>query len=96
MKTKKTLVLAAIIVLMAVVLAGGCKQKMEKPAAPEPNKVAAAEVEQTTCPVMAGKVDKNVFTVYQGKKVYFCCTMCKAQFEKDPQKYIAKLPQFAK
>jgi YHS domain-containing protein/outer membrane murein-binding lipoprotein Lpp len=58
---------------------------------------AAAEVEQTTCPILEGnKINKNVFVEYKGKKVYFCCADCKAVFEKDPEKYIAKLPQFAK
>jgi YHS domain-containing protein len=58
---------------------------------------AAAGIEQTTCPVMDGnKIDKNVFVEYKGKKVYFCCADCKAKFEADPEKYIAKLPQFAK
>jgi YHS domain-containing protein len=58
---------------------------------------AAASVEQTTCPVMDGnKISKNVFVEYKGKKVYFCCEDCKAKFMADPDKYIAKLPQFAK
>jgi membrane fusion protein, copper/silver efflux system len=58
---------------------------------------AAASVEQTTCPVMAGnKIDKNVFVEYKGKKVYFCCADCKAKFLAEPEKYAAKLPQFAK
>ena len=57
----------------------------------------AASIEQTTCPIMDGnKIDKNVFVEYKGKKVYFCCADCKAAFEKEPEKYIAKLPQFAK
>jgi YHS domain-containing protein len=56
----------------------------------------AASMEQTICPVTGNKIDKNVFIEYKGKKVYFCCKDCKAVFEKDPEKYIAKLPQFAK
>jgi YHS domain-containing protein len=56
---------------------------------------AAASMEQTTCPVSGDKIDKNVFVEYKGKKVYFCCAVCKGKFEKDPEKYIAKLPQFA-
>jgi len=57
----------------------------------------AAAIEQTTCPVMEGnKIDKNVFVEYKGKKVYFCCAACKEVFEKDPEKYVAKLPQFQK
>jgi YHS domain-containing protein len=58
---------------------------------------AAAAIEQTTCPVMEGnKIDKNVFVEYKGKKVYFCCADCKGKFLAEPEKYIAKLPQFAK
>jgi YHS domain-containing protein len=58
---------------------------------------AAVSVEQTTCPVMDGnKINKTVFVEYKGKKVYFCCAQCKAAFEKEPEKYLAKLPQFAK
>jgi YHS domain-containing protein len=58
---------------------------------------AAVAVEQTTCPIMDGnKINKNVFVEYKGKKVYFCCAACKEVFEKDPEKYVAKLPQFQK
>jgi YHS domain-containing protein len=45
---------------------------------------------QTTCPVMGGKIDTNVFADYDGKRVYFCCGACPAEFKKDPAKYIAK------
>jgi YHS domain-containing protein len=58
---------------------------------------AVAKGEQTTCPVMEGnKIDKSVFVEYQGKKVYFCCADCKGKFLAEPEKYLAKLPQFAK
>lgn len=50
--------------------------------------------EQTTCPVMGGAIDKKIFVEYKGKKVYFCCSMCPAEFQKNPEKYISKLPQF--
>jgi YHS domain-containing protein len=56
---------------------------------------ATEAIEQTTCPVMDGnKIDKNVFIEYEGKKVYFCCPDCIEKFKADPEKYIAKLPQF--
>ena len=57
-------------------------------------KVTLASVEQETCPVMGGKINKAVFTEYKGKKVYFCCAGCDKTFNADPQKYISKLPQF--
>lgn len=50
--------------------------------------------QQAVCPVMGGKINKNIFTVYKGKKVYFCCGGCKPKFEKNPEKYLDKLPQF--
>lgn len=94
------LVVLACTIVMCAGMLGGCKKENPAPAKPavpaapaEPNKVAAV-MEQTTCPVMGGPVDKNIFVEYQGKKVYFCCSQCKAEFEKDPAKYVAKLPQF--
>jgi YHS domain-containing protein len=57
---------------------------------------AAASTEQTLCPITGDKIDKSVFVEYQGKKVYFCCAACKSAFNKNPEKYMAKLPQFAK
>jgi YHS domain-containing protein len=57
--------------------------------------VVAAVVEQTTCPVMGGKINKKIFTEYKGKKVYFCCAGCDSKFKADPEKYLSKLPQFA-
>ncbi len=53
-------------------------------------------IEQTHCPVMGGPIDKDVFIIYQGKKVYFCCPGCEASFLKEPEKYLDKLPQFHK
>lgn len=61
-----------------------------------PAQPTAQVAEQTTCPVMGGPIDKNVFIEYQGKKVYFCCPACVDTFKANPEKYISKLPQFAK
>ena len=52
---------------------------------------APAEVAQTTCPVMGGKIDRKVFADHEGKRVYFCCPACVAQFKKEPAKYLKKL-----
>lgn len=46
---------------------------------------------QTTCPVMGGKINKDVYLDYEGKRVYFCCTSCIPEFKKDPAKYVKKL-----
>ena len=51
---------------------------------------------QTICPVAAGQINKEIFVEYQGQKVYFCCEACKTDFNADPAKYLANLPQFKK
>ena len=52
--------------------------------------VLSAEA-QTLCPVMGGKINKDVYADYEGKRVYFCCEGCVPEFQKDPAKYINKL-----
>ena len=47
--------------------------------------------EQKTCPVMGGKINKDIYADYEGKRVYFCCDACISPFKKDPAKYVAKL-----
>ena len=46
---------------------------------------------QTVCPVMGGKIDKNVHVDYQGQRIYFCCPSCKETFLKEPEKYMNNL-----
>ena len=54
------------------------------------------QIIQTQCPVMTTrKIIPVSSIVYRGKKVYFCCDECKPAFEKNPQKYLHLLPQFA-
>ncbi|MHC4659839.1 MAG: YHS domain-containing protein [Planctomycetota bacterium] len=92
-KKFKIMLLLAGFLLVGLIVLDGCK-KSEPAALPESEEVASAAIEQTICPVMKGAINKNLFTEYKGKKVYFCCAGCKGKFEKEPEKYIAKLPQF--
>jgi YHS domain-containing protein len=60
------------------------------------NTVAAIKPDLlTTCPVSGDKLGadmgKPVVIVYQGQEVKFCCPMCKADFDKDPAKYLKKI-----
>jgi YHS domain-containing protein len=50
--------------------------------------------EQTTCPITGKPINKSIFVTYKGQKVYFCCNSCPAEFNKNPEKYLDKLPQF--
>ncbi len=104
---KKTLFTALLIVLFCIsVILMGCKKSEEEAttetmtpsaeAVKEEAKEAASdiEIEQKMCPVMEAPINKDLFTEYQGKKVYFCCPGCKETFEENPEQYVAKLPQF--
>ena len=55
---------------------------------------AKPKVEQTVCPIMGNKINKEIFTEHSGQKVYFCCAMCIDKFKAAPEKYLSKLPQF--
>ena len=103
-----TVLLVAGFVFVGLAMVNGCKKEEPTPAPADTNdassetamttesaKEIASTGEQTTCPIMVGKpIDKAVFTEYKGKKVYFCCPGCDSKFKEDPEKYIAKLPQF--
>jgi len=91
--------LTAAVLLVGLVALYGCKKDEPVQTTPaemvEAAKAVVAEaIEQKTCPIMGGAIDKKIFTEYKGQKVYFCCPGCKTKFEEDPEKYIAKLPQF--
>ena len=48
------------------------------------------------CPVMTDeKADPNITTEYNGKTVALCCDTCLAKFKGNPDRYLARLPQFA-
>jgi YHS domain-containing protein len=85
------------VAVMAVVLgavglfAAGCKKA--EPQAPAPSAAGQPKIVQKICPVMGEPIDPNVFTDYEGRRIYFCCQVCKAAFEKDPEKYVAKVDE---
>jgi YHS domain-containing protein len=98
--------LGLCLVVAGLITLAGCKESEPEPSVPSSESVADAisdaggdklvsAIEQKTCPVMVGNpINKDLFTEYKGKKVYFCCPACKPKFEADPEKYLAKLPQF--
>ena len=98
MKTNGKILMVMVLAAVVVVLYG-CKKEGSVPTQP-PVAVSASDVEaakaQKVCPVMGGEPNPAIYTDYKGKRVYFCCAGCKPQFEKEPEKYIGKLPQFAK
>ena len=93
-KVRFSVALVVAALLIGLPLFSGCEKKSGTAELPEASKGAPTGIEQTVCPVMCGAINKDIFVEYKGKKVYFCCEMCKPKFEKNPQDYIAKLPQF--
>ena len=50
--------------------------------------------QQTVCPVSDYNIDPNVWVEHQGRRVYLCCDGCKDAFQKYPERFVTKLPQF--
>lgn len=50
---------------------------------------------QTLCPVSNKPINPEQSVEHDGKQVYFCCGGCPKAFEKDPEKFLSKLPQFS-
>jgi YHS domain-containing protein len=48
---------------------------------------------QEACPVMGGKINKDVYSDYQGMRIYHCCPGCIAVFKKDPEAYLKKMKE---
>lgn len=49
---------------------------------------------QTKCPVSGKPIVAAQVVEHDKKKVYFCCPGCPGAFEANPDKFLAKLPQF--
>jgi YHS domain-containing protein len=46
---------------------------------------------QTLCPVMGFDINRDIFTDYRSKRIYFCCPFCPSEFKKDPGKYMDRM-----
>ena len=79
---KKMIMMMIVLVLSLCVAGTGF-------AAPTQTKGQA----QTVCPVLGNKIDKNVYTDYQGKRIYFCCAGCVEPFKKNPEQYLKKMEE---
>lgn len=74
-----------------------CKKDFDKDPEKYMAKIRAADLKPdllATCPVSGDKLgemgDAFVFA-YKGQEVKLCCKNCKKDFDKDPDKYIAKI-----
>ena len=92
MKTTTLLTLAAGLFAGAALLTG-CADSHDHAKSDTSTKTAGA---QKVCPVSGEKLGSMgtpfEFT-YKGQKIKLCCDGCKDDFDKDPQKYLAKMPK---
>lgn len=63
--------------------------------APELAADAGGKAMNAKCPVSGADVDASVVSTFEGQTIAFCCANCRAQFEKDPASFVAKIPEFA-
>lgn len=65
--------------------------------ATDTNSIASSKIKPdllTTCPVSGDKLGEMApptVIVYKGQEVKLCCSDCKKDFDKNPEKYIAKI-----
>jgi YHS domain-containing protein len=65
----------------------GLEKPVEKTQEPAPVTLRPQE----TCPVMGGKIKRDVFVDFEGLRVYFCCAGCERTFLKSPERYLKVL-----
>lgn len=49
------------------------------------------EITQSVCPVSSKKIDANVYTNFEGNRIYFCSEASKEAFLKNPDAYLPNL-----
>jgi len=79
---RKAIILVVAVFAVAAFAAsvGGCKSEEKK------------EMKmQTMCPVMGGLINRAYYEDYENKRVYFGHETCKAEFKKNPDKYMTKM-----
>ena len=97
----KKIGLAAVLFVAACLVAGFAmaQETTEQAVAPAteattmatPAVTAPVNVGNKVCPVTGEKVSGADTVEYEGKVYNLCCPMCKDEFLKNPEKYIAKV-----
>jgi hypothetical protein len=96
MRKFPVLAAAALLVSLAgtaAVVTAADKPATDKKATSQPADPKAGPPVNKFCAVQGAdnKVDPDVFVIYKGKKVGFCCKDCIEEFNKDPEKYVKSM-----
>lgn len=81
--------MARLVALTVLAMVIGCGISYVQQGAVSAEETAIADAGNTLCPVTGDPVDGKNFYEYRGKRYGLCCTMCKAIFANDPEKYAA-------
>ena len=79
---------ASVMVSLILLMQTGQLLADEKPAG---ENVVAKVKPQSTCPVMGGKVNRNIYADVNGYRIYVCCAGCVSKIEEEPDTYIQKI-----
>jgi YHS domain-containing protein len=79
-----------LVACIAIGVASTAYLRAEDTATTKPADAAAKPV-NTKCPVSGEDIDPSKTIVYKGQTIAFCCPDCEKAFNKDPEKYMAKL-----
>lgn len=79
-----------IVTAIAAILIAGYVNAEDQPKQAE-NTEQKELKPQTVCPVMGGKINKDVFVDVKGKRIYLCCAGCEKALKADPDKYIKQM-----
>ncbi len=83
--------LVAVLLLAVVTVVSACENHSKASQKSGKAEKAAALTQQNTCPVMGGKINKELFVEQEGKRIYVCCAGCIDAVKKDFQKHVAEL-----
>jgi YHS domain-containing protein len=87
-------VVLSIGIAAGVAIGGDAKDKGNEKGPATTQSAADLKMVNKYCAVMGEdkhEVDPEVFVIYEGKKVGFCCKDCIEPFEKNPKKYMKDL-----
>ncbi|MBU0617868.1 MAG: hypothetical protein KKI02_09135 [Planctomycetes bacterium] len=84
--------IAGILLLAALIVApAAAQQKQGKSASATSGAQADKLKPQTVCPIMGGKINKEVFVDAAGYRFYACCPACLDKIKADPEQAVAAL-----
>ena len=87
---RSVMVVSVAALLLSVAACADKRATLPQAATPSLEKAATISP-QTTCPVMGGAINKDLYVDYDGKRIYACCAGCIGAIKKDPAKYVRQL-----